>query len=410
MSLNENSTFIDFASAASHFIADYYLEAIHKLAPLDRGHPFVGRIPRRSDLVEGITAKIRFKTVRGGGWRPVARLGYTPTGAPPQTDEQEFTLKGHMATAQVTLEDIKKASGSNSFTRLMADSVEDLYETFPKYYQNAIFTPATGILGTVASVSTTTVTLDNAGLWNTHANDLNKRFEADMWIQFLTSAFAKRGDPVYVTDAPYQGATVVISSAVPGLADNDVVVPSDIAGLEVAYNQFGPGILDMIENDNTYQGVDRSAAGKAQFQAVVSGNSGTDRAVSYAVLSAFFKRMRDPMEAWTSWELIDAYFQNSFQPNIRFEDRGDFQDGFRRIKVANTWLTEDWDMFNDRVIVADFDNMFVADKGSVENLEGEGWKRIEGRPFWEYVVSYYMLLAATDCRNMGVLEDLDFSL
>jgi hypothetical protein len=405
---SEAAIFEQWTGAAQYFLNDEYMGAIKDLLILDHEHPLLSRCKERADVVDGLTALIRWKTSLGFSFRPISERGYTPTGAPRDSARQSFTLRGHAAALQVTLHELQRCNGkASAIGNLLTDKMDDIVTVFPHYKRLLWMLPSSGVLGVAASIATTTVTLVNTGLWNTHAYDLNKRFLRGMWVQVLTSAGVARGGPVRVEeverDANGAGDTIVLSSD-PGVQATDLLVITDIGGLEHGYNQFGPGLLDIIDDDNTFQGTNRATTGNQDFRAYVQGSAG---AVTYATLSAFFARMDDPKEAFTTWPVIDAYFKNELRANVRFNGTTEFVDGARSVTIGSTRLIADKDLFSDRIIVPDFANMALATKGGLENPWGEGWRRVQGRIFAEYVLAFFGLPFAEDCRKMGVLSGID---
>jgi len=387
-----------------------YLPALYKVTKDQRGKSYLTpRVRRTQEGVQGLKAFLAFQTRAGHGWRPMSRLGYLPHGSPFAGAQQEITLGMHAAGLQATIEDIYAYAGNNSVLGdLLKAQMSGLMDSLPLYMRNLLWLPSSGILGVAASISGTTVTLDNAGLQHTSVYDLTKYFVRDDWVQTYTSAGVKKGDPVRVVWVDRERATIHLSSD-PGIVDNDFFVTSDIVGRETAYNQFGPGMFDIIDNDNTFQGVDRSQTANAWARAWVyqGATPGTGEAPTYDNLSEFFHQMFMPDIAVTSWRVIQAYFKNEFKSNVRFEQAGEFIDGFSSIKIDKTRLIEDDDALSDRIVVPDLANMMIFDKGEVMDMMGQGWKLDDERPTVSKHLMFFAAPAAKDCRNMGMRLDIN---
>lgn len=411
---NESQIFDTFASLTANTMKEVWLPTLYNVSFKRKRSWFVNRIKKSSRNVKGLKFNIPFLLGYGWSWRPMGEHGYTPTGSPLSDEKQEVELGCHAASVQVSHKAIMATQGDVS---LMGDLQErhmkGLMETFPYYMRSVFWSPSSGILGIVSGISGTTVTLSNTGLWNVAQQDRCKYLEPDMYIQFMDATGAtKRGDPVKIVSVDKDAGTLVISADPGGITSTDIIVISDIAGLENAYNMSSPGILDAIDDDNTFQGTDRSAAANAKLRAVVHDNGGTDRALTYDLASQFFHDCYDPEYAIADYRLVDKYWQDNIRDKVRYSDAGgdrSFDDGFQFVRIGRTKLVEDDDAHIDKVIVPDMDNLKVADKGEVTSLFGQGWRQIPGRPFLEYPVVYWALLYAEDCRQMGRLDDLSIT-
>ncbi|HBC89540.1 MAG TPA: hypothetical protein DCZ94_21595 [Lentisphaeria bacterium] len=407
---NEQAIFDLFADMSGKIIKDVWCPTLYRIAYMRRRAWLLDKISRNSRLVgNDLSVKIPFLTGYGSSWRPMGELGYTPTGSPLKSAVQTASLGCHAAAIQVTEKAIRATKGSASIINgIIDEQMKGLTETFPYYVRALAWTPASGILGVQAgAISTLTVTLDNAGLWNTAVTDRAKLFEPGMFVQVLTSGYVKVGDPVEITAVDKVLGTITLASD-PGCADNCVFVLSDIAGLENGYNNSGPGILDAIDNDNTFQGVDRSTAANSKFRAVVTGSAG---AVLYATLSQFFHDCYDPEFACTNYKVIDRYWALNIQENVRYTPYDvNVKDGYRSILVKNTQLIEDDDCDCDKIIVPNLKNLSIQEApGGISNLFDKGWQQVHGRPFMEYIVAYWASLVAEDCRYMGRLDGISLT-
>ena len=381
--------------------------------PIEEYSFFADRVKDNEDAVVGIRAKIPFKTAGNNSIRPISRTGYFPDGNPVAVDSQEFTLKGIAATAAVTHEDLLATNGNHVLmANLMVDALQDIYNMYPRYRRMNIWTPSSGVICVAASISGTTVTVDNDGLMNNHAYDRTKLLWRNMYLAVYSSAAAFKG-VVKVTGKNDKLGTFTINAdtSPTGIADGDMFVISDIAGAEDGYNNSSTGLYEILDDDNTFQNVDRTAAGAEWAKAHVVGNSGTGRLPTYSVLSDFFHDLFQPRYAFTDYRVIDYYWKNNLRDNVRFAgNQKVFEDMYTAVQIDKTMLVEDADAPNNRVLVADFDKTFYYTKGRLENPRGEGWVRVPKRPFFEYALIQYALLGFEgDARRIGRLDDIDIT-
>jgi hypothetical protein len=122
----------------------------------------------------------------------------------------------------------------------------------------------------------------------------------------------------------------------------------------------------------------------------------------------WLRKMREPKMGYCNWEVINAY------ETAEFRDRQRFGSSISIHETEGTIMTFGQTKFKamddvpiDRLIVPDWANMFQAETGGMHNLNDEGWIRIPGRPFFEYVMAYYGAMGAKDCRYMGQYTDLN---
>lgn len=411
--MNNSDTFQRWDTEIEALLRTVWLPMMYEATKLVWGKSWMmPRIRRSSEGVKGLKVKIPFLLGGGHGWRPMSRMGHLSSGSPEYGNEQEFELNAHVGGVQATLDDITAYADDNSMLRpLFQRQITNLMRSLPAYIRNMVWLPESGVVGVAASISGTTVTLDNDGLQHDGTYDLTRYVTINDWIQWYTSAGVKLGDPVRVINVTQEGATIVISSD-PGVTDGAFFTTTDIAGLESSYNQFGPGIWDVVSDDNTFQGMDRSQAANALFRANVYENAaspGTGQAPSYDIFREFFRKMAMPEFALTGDHVIEAYYTNEIRENQRWVDgRQEFTDGFRQIRIDNTLLIADKDMLNDRLLVPDLSSMWLADKGEVTPLPGQGaMEHVPGRPFFEKHFVFYARLVATECQRMGVRLDIN---
>jgi hypothetical protein len=408
---NESAVFDTFADLSVAAIRDVWMPTLQRMAFNLKRSWFVNRVPRNSQYVgKNLKVNIPFLTGYGSSWRPMSAMGFTPTGSPIKTAKQYAQLGCHAGAIQVNLEAIKATGGDASLINgIMSEQMTGLMETFPYYIRALFWTPNAGILGQAVSISGLVVTLDNVGLWNTATTDRAKLFEPGMFVQTLTSAFVKKGNPVEITGVDKKLGKITLASD-PGIADNDVFVLSDIAGLENGYNVSGPGIFDAIDDDNTFQGVNRSLAENAKFRAVVT--NANNVAPTFDLLDTFFYDCYEPETAFTNHKVIKRYWDLNVKENIRYTMNDvSVKDGYRSIMIGKTTLVEDEDSDCDKIVVPDFKSLSIQeDPAGIQNLFGKGWQQIQGRPFMEYIMAYWAtLMVGGDCRKMGRLDNVSIT-
>jgi len=408
--------------SSTNFITTFAEEVLRKVwrpkiydvaFPVDQGSYFWRRVPRDSS-VKGLKAYVAFLTRLPWAWRSMTEQGYTPSGGKFASDSMEVNLGCHAATAMLTLHAIEGTQGDeNKLGALVVRQMEWLAKTFP-YYLKALLWTSSGsykAIGKAASFDGSTVTLDNAGLWNTLAADRAKLWVPGMVVQWYTGT-AKNGDPCLVTAVDYDLGTVtldyLVGSALPTILDNDTAVPCDVGGLDTPYATEFPGIFDCIDDDNTFQGVDRSDDANAWARALVQSASGQE--FSHDYLMKFFRKLGNPKEAFRHPEILDRYWSHNFVSQRRFMDTRQFVDGYDSILIGQTRLVGDVDCDRDKLVVPDFSEtgLRILDHGAIEPLFGDSsWKQVQTRPFIEHTEVWWGTLAGEDFRKMGVLTNLD---
>ena len=407
---NVTDVIMSFNELSAELIPKLYLPQIYDVSQRRRRAWLADLIPRSSEGVNGLKVYLTFLTRLPWAWRAMSEYGYTPTGAKHDADEMNAQLGCHAASAIVSLTEIEAtANNAARWTNIIDKQMQAIMKTFPYYMRALLWTSQNSkkAVGTVSSISGTTVTLDNAGLWHTETVDRCKLLEAGMYVQAYRST-AKVGSPVLVTSVNKAAGTLVVA-ADPGLADNDVLVLSDIGGLDQPYTTLCPGILDVIDDDNTFQGITRSDSGKEMFQSVVT--DATSLTFGYEMFSDFLHSVYNPPRAFTNYRVLRKYWEDMIAENTRYTPGADVPEGYRGLSVMidQTTLLEDDDIDSDKLIVPDFENMRLADRGGVENLFNKGWYQVPGRPFLEYVVVYWALLLAEDTRYMGLLDNIQLT-
>ncbi len=389
---------------------DVWLPRIYDMAWQKDRSKFAAAIPRNSDGVRGTRVKIPSVTRWPWAWRaldPVA--GVFPTGGTFDVATQTAQLSCHASSVITSLDEIVNSStDANAWLDIINARMESMAKTFPFYMDAVLFSSNAGMkaIGKAASISGTTVTLDNAGLWHTVTADRAKLFIAGMVVQWYRSSTVKVGSPVIVQAVDYVEGKVTLDED-PGIADNDFAVPSDLGGQQLPYTTLFPGILDAMDDANTFQGIDRSLPANIAFRSRVESASG--KTLNYRLLADFFARIRSPKEAYTNPELVRAYWDSEIAANVRYTPTATFEDGFQYVVIDGTRLIGDDSCDRDKVLcprLGEDGKMRIADLGGLKDPFGKGWQQAARRTVIEHDMVYWGLLLAEDLSNTGYLKDI----
>jgi hypothetical protein len=382
-----------------------FMPALYDLSFRRKRTELCNRIPRNSKGVNALKVKATFKTESAWSWGALSEQGRTPTGTKATFAGNEVELSCHAASATASLHAIEACKSPESFIDLMESSLTEIKDTFPLYLRALIWSSqnAKKAIGKVASVSGSVVTLSGTGMWFTIASDMAKLFERGMYVQ-VYRATEKVGAPVKVVSVDRILGKVTLSSD-PGVQANDVITLSDVAGLDQRYTDKFPGLFDVIDDDNTFQGVDRSTAASEPFRAIVTSASG--KTFNRATVSAFLRQVYDPAYAFVARETYDKYCDNIATTVERSVAMGQaYEDNIPFLQIGNTKLMVDDDVPQGEIIVPDFDNLRIADRGGIEDLFGMGWQKVPGTTIIEKNLVWWGLLMASDTRYMGRLHSI----
>lgn len=400
----EDSVFTSATQMSNELLKDVWLPGLYDLAFDSEGLSFLSdRIERVSDLVEGMKAKVPFLLRYGWSIRAMGRQGYFPMGSPPTTQDAEIELGMHAGGLQALYREVLDTEGKSSkIGKLTERLMEGFRKSVPYYIRSLLWTPSSGIIAVVSNSGCTAnvVSLDNDGLWNTEQTDRCKYIQEGMWLQCYTSAGVTRGEPVQVVDVDESAGTFEVDSD-PGIVENDFFVITTADGWEDCYNADGMiGLPDVIDDDNTFQGVDRSASGMRELRATLD-NTDNAAALSLQNLNTFFRNLRWPKEAVTDPEVVDYIWRNYFRDKERYANMQDLHYGYSAISIGRTKLVATDDGHRDSIVAVDLDNVKIADKGEFTNFLDRGWYQIEKRPIVAYDIVWPAVLYALQTRRMG---------
>jgi hypothetical protein len=384
-------------------IHDVYLPTLYDLCWRRRtGGAMLSRIPRSSKGVKGLKVKLDFILRKPWAWGALSEFGFTPTGSKFDFDSMEAALGCHATAAGVSLHQMA-ATEQGEWTNIIEKNIAALGETLPYYMQGQMFSSQNSYhaIAQVVSVATVAgnivVTLDNAGLYYTGTRERCKLIQDGMWLQALRSG-VRVGSPFRVEGVDPDAGTIIVDVD-PGLADNDVLTFSDVAGLDTRYSTVSPGIPDVFDDDNTFQGKNRALATNIKFRPVTA--TPAANFPTREELRRFLQKLGDPAEAFCHWDFLEAYRQQNIDDLRRYVPGQSMQDGGEKLMIGRTALIDDDDVPRSRILVPDTENWRIVDRGGMENLFGKGWQQIAGRPMMEYVAVLWLLLLAEDTRYFG---------
>lgn len=413
---NEEEIYRYFSELGDEIIRKAWLPTILNVAYEPKGRWLTNRIKRTSKGVVGMKVHIPFQIEDPIAWRGLTEHGYTPTGADSKYSQQYFQLGCAAAACNATFAEIKACGMQNSMIKdLATQKAMTLVKTFPYFLRAVLWSPqsaskAVAVVASVGGTGNCTITIDNSGLWNTVTADRCKLIERGMVLQgYDGTTTAKKGAPVQVQDVDKDTGKFIIygdsaGTAVTTFADGDYFVPADTGGLDIPGMTDIPGILDVLDDDNTFQGVNRALATNRWARAYVK--DGSSSTFDYDLLSKFFRKIFNPREAVAHIESIASYANHYMADKIRYTPMETYQEDYTRVRIENTWLYADEDVDRDKVLALDFDNVSIRESGGIQPLHttAAGWHWVQGRTYLEYIIGYWFTLACEDVRKCGYLK------
>lgn len=413
---NEETIYRYYTELGDEIIRKAWLPTILDVAFEPNGRWLTNRIRRTSEGVNGMKVHIPFRKENPTPWRAITEHGYTPAGADSKYAQQYFELGCAVAACNATFAEIKACDMQNSQIRdLVNDKAMNLVRTFPYFLRAVLWSPqaagkAIGVVGSVGGTGNCTITLSNSGLWNTVTEDKAKLFERGMILQgYDGTTLEKKGLPVQVEDVDKDLGKIIIYGDSTGTApvtfsSGDYFVPSDSGGLDKPAMVNVPGMLDILDDDNTFQGVNRAAAGNRWARAYVK--DGSAATFDYDLVSKFLRKVFSPKEAVAHIETVAKYAAHYFSDKVRYTPAETFEQDYTRVRIDGTWLYADDDVDRDKILVVDTDNVTIRQSGGIQPLHpaAAGWHWVQGRTYLEYVIGYWFTLAAEDVRKCGLLK------
>jgi|GEM_PF-3301382 len=280
--------------------------------------------------IEGRRSYLKLRIGDSLGQATIAQGGNYPDPGDPTYDEATLSL-AHLAHAiSFTMEEMAMLeSAQAAAVPIMAEKMTAAKEAMSSDIERQAWGDGTGILANVASEVGSTFTLDAVAtvqtdrdryLWIDDAN----RARYDI-VHGTTGAQQKTGFTISDID---EATNIITGSADMGDVTSDgVVVRSgswDAAGSFRSLEM--PGIRAMIDTDNTYMGIDRTAAGKGFWKSVVvAGSSGTLRPLTEELIHTVMNRLarragRQPGGDYAGFASFGTYtaYHQIITPGLRY--------------------------------------------------------------------------------------------
>ena len=407
---NDLAVYSTFSELGDAIVRQCWLPVIEKVAWDPKGRWTIERLNRTDKGVEGFEVRIPFNTEIPIGWTGITEHGYTPTGAQESYDYQKFKLACAATAANATFKEVVGCDMKSTAIRdLVNRRVENLVKTFPYYLRAALWSPqaakkAVAVVASVGGTGNLTITIDNAGLWNTETKDRCKLLERGMILQgYNGSTDLKKGSPVRIAHVDRINGQFTLHSSDVTFADNDYFVPCDSGSLDDPVLDM-PGILDVLDDDNTFQGVNRALAENSWARAFV--HDGTSEIFDYEHVSDFILNCNSPKELVAHIETVRRYASHYFADKVRYAPAETFRENFTRVQIDGSYLYADEDMDRDKIAAIDFDNVKIYERGPIGPLHpaAAGWHWVQGRTYVEYIVGKWFTLGATNLQKCGLLK------
>jgi len=413
--MDASTIMLTHAEVLDKLMHEVFLPTMLKLAFNKKRSWLLNRVRRGSLGVKGLRVKVDAITDVPWSWTQVGEHGSTPDNGKWNAKPQYVDLNLALSTAQMSAHNIEQTEGNrDALIDLVQGGVKNVYDTLPYFMRQKYWTRSNGYMGRVGGNPVgELVTLDNAGMdFGTGSTapeigDRTKLFVRNMQLQIIdgVTGKAKNVRPVRVEYVDRRAGKIRVDDA-SNIADNDYFVISDVTGANK--NQIsGTGIYDIIDDSNVIQGIDRSVAGNEAFRAVVHGNGGTPRALTYDVLSEFLFDCYDPAYAFTSKAVVRNYLERYRDDKLRYTST-EFSQNYTGFRVDNTSVIVDDDADSDKVLVMDLDNIKIAEiDGGIKDFTGKGWYHVPKTTYWETVFAYWASMYVNDARYSGKLVDIN---
>lgn len=285
------------STTATGFLKDTYLPGYINQYENAKG-TLLGTFKKDSQTmsIEGANAFLKVRVGDSLGQGVIAEGGDYPT-AGDVTSAQATITAAHLAhTINLTSEEAAYLdSGSAAAEPIMAMKMDAAMESMARDVERQSWMDGSGILANVASSSGSTITLDAT---------TTSQIDRDRYI-WLDDANRRRYDVVHgttgadevagftVTNIAYPATEVVTCSAsmTSATAAGVLVNSGDWASGGAIRSLEFKGLQAMIDDDNTYLGINRSTAGNGYWKAIVDGNSGTLRPITENLVMGFLSKM-----------------------------------------------------------------------------------------------------------------------
>ena len=291
--------------------------------------------------VEGRRTYLKLRIGDSLGQATISQGGNYPDPGDPTYDEAQVNLAHLSHAISFTMEEMALLESTQAAAvPVMAEKMTAAKEAMSSDIERQAWGDGTGKLANVASQSGSTITLD--------ATD-SSQIDRDRYV-WIDDANRARYDVVHGTTGVQQvtGFTVsdinestnvlTCSGSMSGATNAGVVVRSGTwASGGAFYSLEYPGIKALVANDNTYMNIDRTASGKAYWQAVVNSNSGTLRPLTEELIHQTMNKVarragRQPQGDYAAFASLGTWssYHQIMTPGLRYTVDGTADIGFGR--------------------------------------------------------------------------------
>lgn len=246
--------------------------------------------------IEGANTYFKVKVGDSLGQEVITEGGDFPA-AGDVSSAQATVTAAHLAhTIELTSEEAAYYdSGSAAAEPIISMKMDAALETMSRDIERQSWMDGTGVLANVASSSGATITLDAT---------TSSQIDRDRYI-WVDDANRRRYQVVHGTTGATQEDNFTISSIAESTnvltCSSADMTSATSAGVLVHYGNWATGgafrslefagLQAMIDDDNTYLGINRSTAGNGYWKSIVDGNSGTLRDLTEALVMGFLSKM-----------------------------------------------------------------------------------------------------------------------
>lgn len=235
--------------------------------------------------VFGRTTKIKFQDGTSTGIHMLEESEEFPDAGDPSHLEGSINLKRFGATTEFTLDEVELLDGKDAAAESVVEhKLDDLIAELRRDVERQLWGDGTGILArATASVSSNVLDLQKV---TNSASAVQYDRDLDIWLEegrYLvdivhgtTGVKAHEGLAIVDYDPDAATPTIEFDSAPSSATTNHVIVRSGnttASGGAIVYKEM-EGIQKAVATDNTYLGLDRTAAGYRRFKAqVITGDT-----------------------------------------------------------------------------------------------------------------------------------------
>lgn len=256
-----------------------------------------GLLGKQVEKIEGRNTYFKIQVGDSTGGGVIAQGGdfFTPA----DITSAEATVTAAHLTHSIQFDDEELGfldSGQAAAAPIMRKKMDSAFEAMERQIERMSWMDGTGVLANVASSSGSTITLDatttsqidrDRYIW---IDDANRN---DYAVVHATTGADQVAGPFRVTNIAESTNVLTCDETMTAAAATGVVVPYGNWASGGAFRSLEfDGLQAIIDDDNTYLGIDRSTAGNGYWKATVLSNSGTLRAISENLVHEFINKIR----------------------------------------------------------------------------------------------------------------------